>query len=91
MAETKNMEETKKKTATVYVKKSEYETGSGKRCEIVAVNGVRRSLLCDRNNTTTPAIAAEYKNRVALRTVALQHIAEAREKMKANEAKAGVQ
>ena len=84
------MAETKKKTVTIYVKKSEYETGSGKRCEIVAVNGVRRSLLCDRNNTTTPAIAAEYKNRVALRTVALQHIAEAREKMRANEAKAGV-
>ena len=34
------MAETKKKTATVYVKKSEYETGEGKRCEIVAVNGV---------------------------------------------------
>lgn len=82
------MAETKKKTATVYVKKSEYETGEGKRCEIVAVNGVRRSLLCDRNNTTTPAIAAEYKNRVALRTVALQHIADAKAKMRKKEAEA---
>ncbi len=80
-----------KKTATVYVKKSPYETGEGKRCEIVSVNGVRRALVCDRNNTTTPAVAAEYKNRVALRTMALQHVAEAKAKMRKKEAEANAE
>lgn len=85
------MENTKKKNVTFYVKKSEYETCEGERCEIVGVNGVRRSLLCDRRNTTNPAIAAEYKNRVALRTVALQHIAEAKAKMCKKEAEANAE
>lgn len=85
------MADTKKKNVTFYVKKSEYETGEGERCEIVGVNGVRRALLCDRRNTTNPAIAAEYKNRVALRTVALQHIAEAKAKMRKKEAEANAE
>ena len=75
------MADTKTKNKSVFVKKSEYETGEGKRCEIVAVNGMRRSLICNQHNTTPAAIAAEYKNRAALRSIALRHMAEVKEKM----------